>query len=115
MLDTLSYSESLINIGVPEDQAKLQARVLSEALESNDLATTADIVRLESKIDNLDAKLSGQIVNLDARFSGQITVVKSDINSLRVDLNAQMTAMEMRIIKWQIGGIGLVIAAIKFL
>ena len=75
MFDTLSYSEALTDIGVPEDQAKLQAKVLSEALQSNDLATKADIVKLESK----------------------------------------MAEMELRIIKWQIGGIGLVIAAIKFL
>lgn len=111
MLDTLSYSESLISIGVPEDQAKLQARVLSEALESNNLATTEDIVRLEFKMTVVESKLREDIVKLDSK----ITVVKSDINSLKVDLNAQMTAMEMRIIKWQIGGIGLVIAAIKFL
>ncbi len=75
MFDTLSYSEALAGTGVPEDQAKLQAKVLSEALQSNDLATKADIVKLESK----------------------------------------MAEMELRIIKWQIGGIVLVIAAMKFL
>lgn len=75
MFDTLNYSEALVSIGVPENQAKLQAKVLSTAFESNDLATKADIVKLGSK----------------------------------------MAEMELRIIKWQIGGIGLVITAMKFL
>lgn len=75
MFDTLSCSEAFAGTGVLEDQTKLQAKVLSEALQSNDLATKADIVELESK----------------------------------------MAEMELRIIKWQIGGIGLVIAAMKFL
>lgn len=79
MFDTLSYSEDLAGTGVPEDQARLQAKVLSKAFESNDLATKADI--------------------------------KAEITELK----AQMAEMELRIIKWQIGGIGLVIAAIKLL
>lgn len=77
MFDALSYSESLTGIGVPENQAKLQAKALSEAFESTgtDLATKADIAELKT----------------------------------------QIVEMELRMIKWQVGGIGLVIAAIKFL
>ncbi len=84
--DALGYSESLTDIGVPENQAKLQAKALSEAFDSNDLATKSDITRLESKI-----------------------------TELKADVKAQIFEMELRIIKWQIGGIGIVIAAIKFL
>lgn len=84
--NALGYSEALADAGVPENQARLQAKALSEAFESNDLATVSDIVRLESKI-----------------------------TELKADVKAQMSEMELRIIKWQIGGIGLVIAAIKFL
>ena len=104
MFDALSYSESLVNIGVPEDQAKLQAKVMSKAFESNDLATKADIteLRVSTKAD--------------------ITELKADITELRAgtkadiaELKTGITEMELRMIKWQIGGIGLVIAAIKFL
>jgi len=84
--DALGYSEALTGIGVSEKQAKLQAKALSEAFDSNDLATKSDIVRLEFKI-----------------------------TELKADVKAQISEMELRIIKWQIGGIGLVIAAIKFL
>ena len=90
MFDTLSYSESLAKIGVPQEQVKLQAKLLSKAFESNDLATKADITELRSD-------------------------VKLDITELKADVKTRMAEMELRIIKWQIGGIGLVIAAIKFL
>ncbi len=86
MFNALGYSEALTNAGVPENQARLQAKALSKVFESNDLATKSDIVRLESKI-----------------------------TELKADVKAQISEMELRIIKWQIGGIGIVIAAIKFL
>lgn len=93
MFDTLDYSESLVSIGVPENQAKLQAKVLSKAFESNDLATKSDIMELKS----------------------DFTELKSDTKSQISKIETKMSEMELRIIKWQIGGIGLVIAAIKFL
>ncbi len=77
--DALGYSEVLTGIGVPEKQAKLQAKALSKVFESNDLATKSDIIELKSSMET------------------------------------KMAEMELRIIKWQIGGIGLVIAAIKLL
>lgn len=86
MFDTLSYSEDLTDAGVPEKQAKLQAKVLSGAFESNDLATKTDITEL-----------------------------RADVKTQISGLETQMAEMELRIIKWQIGGIGLVIAAMKFL
>lgn len=47
MLDTLSYVEALMHAGVPEHQAKLQARALLRAFASTDLATKADITELK--------------------------------------------------------------------
>jgi len=101
VFDTLSYSESLAKIGVPQEQVKLQAKLLSKAFESNDLATKADITELRS-----DVKLDITELRSD---------VKLDITELKADVKTRMAEMELRIIKWQIGGIGLVIAAIKFL
>jgi len=97
MFDTLSYLESLIDIGVPENQAKLQAKALSRAFKSNDLATKADITELKigTKADIAELKIG----------------TKADI----AELKTEIAAMELRIIKWQIGGTGLVIAAIRFL
>lgn len=73
MFDTLSYSDSLVDIGVPEDQAKLQAKVLSKALESNDFATTKDIIRLETKLEAkmtvMEAKLTANMSEMKLEFT----------------------------------------------
>lgn len=108
MFDALSYSESLAKIGVPQEQAKLQAKVLSKAFESNDLATKSDITELKSDV-------KADIAELKSDVKTDIIALKADITELRSDVKTQMSEMELRIIKWQIGGIGLVVAAIKFL
>lgn len=68
MFDALSYSESLAKLGVPEDNAKLQAKALTKAFESNDLATKEDIVRSESKmteaIVRLELKLTSNMSDM---------------------------------------------------
>lgn len=137
MFDTLSYSESLAKIGVPQEQAKLQAKVLSKVFESNDLATKFDITELRSDVKfditgikadiaelrsdvktdftELKAAVKSDITELKAAVKSDITGIKSDITELKAAVKTQMAEMELRIIKWQIGGIGLVIAAIKFL
>lgn len=101
MFDTLSYSEELVNIGVPEKQAKLQAKVLSKALDLNDFATTKDIVRLEAKMTVMEAKL---------------TVNMSEIET---KLTANMSEMKFELIKWMIGMFfaltGVMFALFKFM
>lgn len=49
-IDTLDYARKLIDAGVPEKQAEVQARVLAEIVESS-LATKRDIKELELKIE----------------------------------------------------------------
>ena len=49
-IDTLDYARKLIDAGVPEKQAEVQARVLTEIVESS-LATKRDIKELELKIE----------------------------------------------------------------
>lgn len=102
--DALGYSESLVDIGVSENQARLQAKALSEAFDSNDVATASDIVRLESKI-------TGDVVRLESK----IGEVESKIIENVVRLESKITEMELRLIKWQIGGIGVIITVVKFL
>ena len=52
--DTLAFTEELTAAGIPESQAKAhakaQARVLSSALESQELATKGDIATLQREI-----------------------------------------------------------------
>ena len=48
-LNTLEYADRLIKAGVPEEQAKAQALVLYEIINSS-LATKRDLKELEDKI-----------------------------------------------------------------
>ncbi len=94
MFDALGYSESLASMGVPENQARLQAKELSKAFESNNLATTEDIVKLESK-------LTGDIVRLESKL-----------------ITANL-AMKVELIKWVAGmsfaTMGVMFALLQFM
>ena len=53
IIDTLAYAKRLIQSGVPESQAEIQAETLSNALSevlSNNVATKFDIKELETKM-----------------------------------------------------------------
>lgn len=70
--NTLKYVEKLKSAGVPEAQAKAEAEALAEALsESLDtaMASRGDIVRLERRLDSIDAKLDKLETRMDGRFT----------------------------------------------
>jgi hypothetical protein len=48
--DTLKFVETLKSSGIPEEQAKALARAFSEAQESAQLATKADLRELELRL-----------------------------------------------------------------
>ncbi len=53
IIDTLAYAKRLIQSGVPESQAEIQAETLSKALSevlSNNVVTKLDIKELETKM-----------------------------------------------------------------
>lgn len=73
--DTLKFVEKLKAAGIPDAHAKAELEALQGALaESMDaqIATKADIARLERRMDGLDAKLD----KLDARLSGDMALLK---------------------------------------
>ena len=49
--DTLEFAEQLKASGIPDEQAKAHARVLSQALEAKDLATKQDLAELEARLE----------------------------------------------------------------
>ena len=59
-LNTLEYAERLIRAGVPEEQAKAQALVLYEIINSN-LATKRDLKDVDLKIEQVRADLKKDI------------------------------------------------------
>ncbi len=54
MLDTLKIADILRDAGFNEQQARAIADVQKQAVEEGGLATKADIIRLEGRIDSLE-------------------------------------------------------------
>ena len=48
--DTLAFTEELTAAGMPEQQAKAQARAMSKILESQELATKADLAIIQQSM-----------------------------------------------------------------
>lgn len=56
-----------------------------------ELATKADIARLEGKIDTVKSELDGKLDTLKSGLEGKIDTIKSDLDG------------ELRLLKWMIG------------
>ncbi|MDA8299618.1 MAG: hypothetical protein M0Z57_06440 [Deltaproteobacteria bacterium] len=55
-MDTLAYAKKLIEVGVPQKQAEVQAEALSDAFKG-EVATKGDIKELENKIKDLEIRM----------------------------------------------------------
>lgn len=59
--DTLKFADKLEAAGVPAAQAKAEAQALAEVLASSEVATSRDMERLESKIENRFERIAGEM------------------------------------------------------
>ncbi len=55
-MDTLAYAKKLMEVGVPQKQAEVQAEALSDAFKG-EIATKGDIKELENKIKDLEIRM----------------------------------------------------------
>lgn len=112
MLDTLEYSDSLTDAGVPADQARVHAKALSEAVESNNFATSADIARLETTI-------SSEISRLETTTSADIARLEAKLTVMGSDFTVRMSEMKLELIKWGVGMVfalsGIMFALLRFM
>lgn len=92
MFDALSYSESLAKLGVPEDNAKLQAKALTKAFESNDLATKEDIIRSESK-------MTEAIVRLELKLTSNMSDMRFEFIRWMIGMFFAITGMMFTLLK----------------
>src|SRR6185369_8179074 len=94
--DSLSYSNELRKIGVPEDQANLQAKVLFAVVDEQ-LLNKQDLEKVETKLstdmEKLEVKLSGEIKEV----KGEIKDVKRDIYELELRLKSDINESELRL------------------
>ena len=95
MIDTLSIASDLVAAGVAKPQAEAHARAIASAVgqQYGDLATK-DFVRSE------------------------IGALRSEMNAETSSIRADMSAMEVRLVRWLVGSIltvgGLVFVALNF-
>src|ERR1700734_4160949 len=95
--DSLEYATELEAAGVPEAQAKIQAKALFRVIDQQ-LVTKQDIKELETKfgydMKELEVRLEVKIKELEVN----IQEVRRDIKELDVRLTLEMKGMENRII-----------------
>ncbi len=81
--DTLKFTETLKQAGVPDQQAKAEAvaiqGALGEALNTQ-VATKEDMHNLKQEIIKLDAKLDARVDSVDARIDNVDTRLTAKIN-----------------------------------
>ena len=81
--------EALVDAGASEGKAKEAAQVLS----TENLATKSDIAELDTKLSELDQRLSGQIVKLDEKLSPKIVKLERDVAVMKWMLGAALAGI----------------------
>ena len=123
-LDRMKIRQKLDEAGVPEGQAVAHTEVYGEM--QDELATKTDLKEtredLEGRIVETRKYLEGQIAEtrkyLEERIDHTREVLELKIDSLRNEIKGDMSALEGRLIKWNMGAIfaavGLVTAFTRF-
>ncbi len=99
--DTLAYVKQLEAVGVPREQAEVQAEALRAIIDEK-LATKLDVAELKRDIKELDAKtesvraeLKRDIKELDAKIESVKAELKRDIESTKAQLQADMSQLRI--------------------
>ena len=103
VLDTLRCAQTLKAAGFTPQQAEASAQVLGEALA--DVATKADVDRLEAKLDgavssaksDLDNALSGAKSDLDNALSGAKSDLDNAVSSAKLELKSEIAQLEAKV------------------
>ncbi|HEU4850550.1 MAG TPA: hypothetical protein VFT37_00185 [Telluria sp.] len=113
-IDTQQVVDKLTGAGVPDQQAKAHASVLSEALRTydaqlaarictkQDLAAALDpivatLARLEASIKALDAKIDATAARLNAKIDATAARLDAKIDAAAARLDAKIDASESRL------------------
>lgn len=104
LFDTLQLSRTLRDKGhFTLEQAETLAEALGE-VQHGDLATKADLLALETKIDKVEAALEAKIDKVEAALEAKIGMVDAKISHLAT--KAELADVRADILKWIVGAIG---------
>ena len=100
--DTLKYARRLRDAGFPTDQAEAMAEAQNEALRDTldgQVATKADILKLEKEIQAVDANLRAEIQAVEGRLDIKFERTNADILLLKWMLGVVMVAVVIPLIR----------------
>ena len=100
--DTHENFKLLVEAGADEELA--EAIIKCQSASQYELATKANIDRLEAKVE-------ADMAKLEASTREAMAELKTDM----AELKTAMAEQESRLIKWVVGSAGIVVALIKFL
>lgn len=98
--NAIDYSRQLAAAGVPQAQADVHAKVLSQAL-AECAATKADLAALDGKltarIDVFEARVIARIEQFEAKVERELSGMRVEISEMRVEISEIRVEMsEMR-------------------
>ena len=77
--DALRYTDELIEVGVPEKQAKQQVRILqnamNEVVQDKDLTTKKDLVDLELRLEKRFNHIDKRFIRLELLMSVMLAIL----------------------------------------
>ena len=94
MFDTLEYAEELKAAGVPEGQARVQARALSRLTEEK-LATKDDLAILKAGLAHLEERIHSE-------FKQEISEARAEFKQEISEARAEFK-QETAVLRWMIG------------
>ena len=106
-MDTFKYFEELIASGMPDAQAKVEARALQSTLDGVATKTQLEHVRLELKaeivatktqLEHVRLELKAEIKELKAEFKAEIQEVKLELKAEIKELKNDVDDLKIKII-----------------
>ena len=105
-IDTLEYVKKLEAAGVDRKAAEARAEALRASIE-DELATKADILRLETSIHRLEARLEGKISEFKTELESKISALEGKFADFKAEMMKYLVAQTFVII-------GVVFALLRF-
>ena len=116
--DTHRFVKRLTESGFTEKQAETLAEEHVALLNTN-LATKADIARVEAGVDALRQETKAGIDALRQETKADIARVEAGVDVLRQETRAAIAAVKVDLLKWLFGALiaqgGLIVALVKLL
>ncbi|CAN5724674.1 hypothetical protein BH23PSE1_BH23PSE1_19300 [soil metagenome] len=117
-IDTLKFVRKLTEAGMDRGHAEAIVEGLNEA-DSSDLATRADIARLEATIAGLATTTKADIAGLEATTRAEISRLEAGLADVKATTKTNIAELEARLYKhlWLLGAgiVGLTVALVRLL